>query len=373
MDSEECDSDGVVLDLGDGRTVRCARLPDRIGGAVVAVEELRHNKGNEATFGIWRVRGSQGSAVLKIFRPPTSSWSGFWSTSEDPNHWNYWRREPLAYTTGLASTAYGECGLVPPELLAVDHRPGGMIELWLDYVDGAEGFDWPTSRIARFAYELGAGQARWAGRVPASEWLSRRWLAQYMAGGPSRGVYVRDADWDHPRVAVWPSWVRQELRRLWNERGRALAATEAAERTLCHLDIWPANLIDRQGKSVLLDWAFAGEGAVGEDVGSLILHCFTDGLMPAARLSEVAETSTDKYLEGLRDGGWSGSRDRVRMAIAAGGVAKYSWFGPAVLGRAINDDPGTSSYSRDVSPESAVQRAAELVAFIAEWSRTVLA
>ena len=371
MDDLERELSGLLLDLGNGRTVACSRLPDRIGGTVVAVEELRHNRGNEATFGIWRVRGLEGSAILKILRPPTGNWSDFWPTSEDPAHWNYWQREPLAYETGLVSSAYGECGLVPPELLTTNRRPDSMIELWLADVDGVEGFNWSASRIARFAYELGTGQARWIGRVPETEWLSRRWLAQYMAEGPSRGVCVQDADWDHPLAAVWPNEVRQELRRLWGERGYALAATEAAERTLCHLDVWPANLIDGQGRSVLLDWAFAGEGAVGEDVGSLILHCFTDGLMPAALLPEVAETSTDRYLEGLRDGGWSGSEDRVRSVVAASGVAKYSWFGPAVLSRAVNNDPGTSSYREDLSPASAVQRTAELVAFIAHWSRTV--
>ncbi len=360
--------DGVLLDAGDGRTVTCARVPSRIGSTVVTVESPRHNKGNAATFGIWRVRGDLGSAVLKVARPPAEGPSGFWPTSDDPAHWNYWRREALAYTTGLAATAYGEAGITAPDVLESTVRSDGLVELWLDEVAGTEGFDWPVPRIARFAYELGVGQARWAGRVPESGWLSRRWLAQYLAEGPSLSVEVQERHWDHPRVAVWPPRVRQELRRLWHERDRLLAAAEAGERTLCHLDVWPANLIDSNGTSVLLDWSFVGEGAVGEDVSNLILDSFTDGLMDMALLPELAETATDSYLRGLRDGGWTGSDDRVRAAIAACGAAKYSWLAPAILGRAVRDDLGSSSYNRDGSAEEAVRRVTALFALVADWA-----
>jgi len=313
----------VLLDAGDGKTVTCDRLPSRIGGTAGKVEPLRHNKGNAATFGIWRVHGDLGSAVLKISCPPTAGPSGFWPTSEDPAHWNYWRRETLAYTTGLAATAYGEAGIGVPDLLESTTRDDGLVGLWLDDVGGTEGFDWPVPRTARFAYDLGVGQARWAGRVPEYGWLSRRWLAQYLAEGPPLSVEIEDSYWDHPRVAVWPARVRQELRRLWHEPGRPLAAAAAAERTLCHLDVWPANLIDSKGKSVLLDWSFASEGAVGEDLSNLIIDSFTDGLTDAALLPEVAETCVDSYLRGLRDGGWSGSEDRVRTTIAACGAASF--------------------------------------------------
>jgi hypothetical protein len=71
----------------------------------------------------------------------------------------------LAHGTGLAAMAYGG-EITAPEVLQVSPRPDGKVELWLADVGGAGGFDWPVPRLARFAYELGAGQARWAGRVP---------------------------------------------------------------------------------------------------------------------------------------------------------------------------------------------------------------
>ncbi len=223
-------------------------------------------------------------------------------------------------------------------------------------------------RLARFARELGTTQAQWAGRVPAIPWLSRRWLAQYVAEAPNWVGPVDPAVWDHPNVAPWPEPVRTRLRQLWADRDRMLAVAEAAERTLCHLDVWPANLADEAGTSVLLDWAFAGEGALGEDLANLIVDCFTDGLMDVALLPEVAEAAVDGYLAGLRDGGWAGSDDAVRAAVYASGAAKYSWFGPAMAIRAARDDLGRSSYRQDTSAAAAIRRLTPLVTLIADWA-----
>lgn len=362
-------SEGVPIDMGDGKTVTCSRLPAGLGDSVTSIDQLRHNKKNDATLGIWRVNATHGSAVLKISTPPPhGAPAGFWPTSDEPTHWNYWRRESLAYTTDLAVTAYAEAGIVAPGLLAAVDRPDGLVELWLEDVEGPEGFDWEVSRLVRFAHELGVGQARWAGRVPDHPWLSRRWLTQYLTEGPPLSVDIEDTFWDHSRVAAWPADVRRGLRRLWVERDRMLAAAEASERTLCHLDVWPANLIDGQGRSVLLDWSFTGAGAIGEDVSNLVIDSFTDGLMDPSLLPDVTEGVTEAYLDGLHDGGWTGSKDGVRKAIKLCGAAKYSWLGPAVLGRVVREDLGTSSYNRDSSPDEAARRVLGLVTLISDWA-----
>ncbi|MFC7481034.1 hypothetical protein ACFQX7_14715 [Luedemannella flava] len=67
-----------------------------------AVQPLDHNPLNAATGGIWRVRRNATTAILKILWPGgTVSGRADWATSDDPGHWNYWRREGLAYRTGL--------------------------------------------------------------------------------------------------------------------------------------------------------------------------------------------------------------------------------------------------------------------------------
>jgi len=94
----------VPLNVGD---INPVSVPPAIGGAVLAAEPLRHGQANAATGGIWRVRGPDGTAILKVARRPagTDPAKGF-PTSDEPTHWNYWRRETFAYETGLAGTAW---------------------------------------------------------------------------------------------------------------------------------------------------------------------------------------------------------------------------------------------------------------------------
>ena len=346
---------------------------------------LCHNEGNAATGGIFRVErdaadGKPRSRIVKIARPPRQpppANSTAWQTSDAPDHFNYWRREIHAYETGFAYAAYHDAGIRAPRLDAVVAHENGEIELWLEYVDGRTGFDLSAERLGRFAYELGAGQARWVGRVPAPvelPWLSRRWLAQYLSVGPGANVRVADADWDDPvAAAAWPAPVRDALRRLWESRTRTPAAVEALPHTLCHLDVWPANLIeDTSGASVLLDWSFVGEGSVGEDPANLIVDSVTDGLMDMALLPAVAEAVADGYIRGLEDGGWNGPADGVRAAIAACAAAKYSWLGAQAIATAVHGRRHRSSYNQDDSPVEALARLTPLAELLARWSTDLL-
>lgn len=88
-------------------------------------------------------------------------------------------------------------------------------------------------------------------------------------------------------------------------------------------------------------------------------------------LPELEQSATGRYLEGLRDGGWSGSDDAVRAAIAACGAAKYSWLAPARVGSAARDDLERASYARDTDAVSRLQRLTDLVALIAGWAASI--
>jgi hypothetical protein len=48
------------------------RFPSALGGAIVAAETLRHGLGNAATGGIWQVRRTEGSAILKMAPLPAA-------------------------------------------------------------------------------------------------------------------------------------------------------------------------------------------------------------------------------------------------------------------------------------------------------------
>ncbi|HET9170400.1 MAG TPA: phosphotransferase [Actinospica sp.] len=333
---------------------------------------LRHNEGNGATGGIWRVAEGSRSRILKVARHGEAAPGSAWVTSEDPAHFNYWRREPLAYGSGFADAAYRDGGIRAPRLEEAVTLEDGSIELWLEDVEGGDGFSFSVARLGRFGHELGVGQARWAGRVPGLDevsWLSRGWLRQYVASGPGHDVEASEEAWTHPVAQVWPERVRASLRRLREDRMAVLARAEALPRTLCHLDCWPANLIeDPAGTTVLLDWAFVGEGAIGEDPANLIIDSVTDGLMDAALLPEIAEAVSVGYAEGLTDGGLRMPEGEVRRAIATCAVAKYNWLGAAAIGAAVRGRSGKASYNQDDSAEETLRRITGLATLLADWA-----
>jgi hypothetical protein len=339
-------------------------------GAALRAQELTHNAGNQATGGIWRISGPSGRAVLKVARAGAGD-GGPWATSERADHWNYWRREPLAYQSGFAHRAYAEAGLGAPGLLAaVEPRPG-TVALWLEDVAGLPGTSWSVARLADAAERLGRAQAGWAGRDPPHPWLSRRWLRQYVTSRP----IGEPVAWDHPlAAAVWPAGLRAGLRRLWRRRAELLDLAEALPQTTCHLDVWPMNLIARGGPGeevVLLDWAFAGAGAVGEDVGNLIPDSVADGLIDPALLPEIDQAVTAAYLTGLRAGGWRGRDAQVRRAIAVSGAAKYCWLAPLMLQRLAGGS--ISRFYDRRGPEGMLRGRAGMLHLVAEWGRAALA
>ncbi|HTJ68085.1 MAG TPA: phosphotransferase [Actinospica sp.] len=336
-------------------------------------ELLRHNENNEATGGIWRVAGAGGSRILKVATPPNEERSGVtWRTSETPTHFNYWRRETYAYQTGFADAAYRDGGVRAPRLEDVVVREDGAVELWLEDVPGSDGFAFSVARLGQFGYELGVGQARWVGRVPDADelpWLSRGWLRQYVAEGPGHDVQASDEEWASPVARTWPERVLRTLRRAREDRLELLALAESLPRTLCHLDCWPANLIEgADGASVLLDWAFVGDGAIGEDPANLIIDSVTDGLMDAALLPEIAEAVSAGYVRGLADGGVRTSEDDVRRAIAACAVTKYNWLGPAAVAAAVRGRARKPTYNQDDSAEETLLRISGLATLLADWA-----
>jgi hypothetical protein len=129
------------------------------------------------------------------------------------------------------------------------------------------------------------------------------------------------------------------------------------------------NLIEAGESTVLLDWSFVGEGGIGEDLANLIVDSVADGLMDAALLPEINERATDAYVEGLREGGYTGGADGVRDAVVAAGAAKYAWFGASVLGLAQSGATfGHPQYGQHSSGAEALTALRGLVTLLADWA-----
>lgn len=222
------------------------------------------------------------TVVRKACRPVTTGRHA--AHADDPRHWANWRREPLAYASGLLPTGPG---LAAP-------RCYGVID---DIVYLADVGATPESpRVA--AHRLGRWQAE--ATVPDVPWLSGHQLAQRLA--------VSDLDWTgvevHPHIPA-----------LWERRGELLERLDAVPRVLVHGDFSRGNLTATNDgiDTVVLDWATLGSGPVGADLASLAL-------------TTLQRHITD-YLEGLADRFDTADVELgYRATLALTGASRVHWM-----------------------------------------------
>jgi hypothetical protein len=304
-----------------------------LGEVVQSVEPLAHATRTTATDEVCRVRSASQSAVVKVL---SATASATWPGSDEPSHPGYWLREAELYREGLPS-CYRDADVVMPELLGAFDR-SGAVSLWLEDVRGISGSELSPSSYGRVAARLGRAQCR--GRcVPerVSQAAARHWskgfLRSYLDSwnGVGWSRVHHDDDWELPlvRASFVPS-LRAKLVRLCADRHQMLGWADLLPQTICHHDVWLNNIFDRDDHTVLIDWAFAGYGHLGADVGNLVTDSCGDLLQPTELLPELDASATRGYRMGLEDAGWVGDFRQVRLGMCLM-AAKWSWLVPHML------------------------------------------
>jgi hypothetical protein len=273
--------------------------------------------------GLLRVGGASRpwALILKVCAAASAALEG----------WDYPPREALVYNSGVLGAL--PSGLSAPRCLGVESRPDGTTRLWLEEVADARPGPWPLDRYVLAARHLGRFNGAFlAGEpLPAHPWLSRGWLRGFVeAAGPSVAALGHLAGPGDASLArrLYPPPVVAELKRLWAEREAFLAALDQLPPTFCHLDAFRRNLLGRAGPEgeelVALDWAYAGRGAVGEELAPLVvaglLFFEAEGIAPR----ELDAVCFAAYLEGLQEAGWAGDERQVRLGFAAAGALRYT-------------------------------------------------
>lgn len=169
--------------------------------------------------------------------------------SQSPDHWSYWRRELIAYPSGILPQGPA---LRAPRLFGVADDA-----LYIEYVG-----ERPAT-----TEEAASSVGRWHRRdhTPNQPWLANDQLAQRIA--------VTRLDWSAVEVD-------RRLPALWDQRHDWLSQVDALPRCITHGDFSTGNLrVDRSGV-IALDWATLGLSPVGFDLAHLALATQDESLLP---------------------------------------------------------------------------------------------
>ncbi len=235
-------------------------------------------------------------------------------------------RERLAYQSGLLDDLPG--GLAAPRCFGVVEQEDGSFWIWLEEI--VEEVDkWTPEHYGLAARHLGQFNGAYlAGKpLPSEPWLSKGWLRAFVESA-APGIAQLPSIHEHPVSGrMFPPDVVEGYLRLWEERESFLDALDKLPQTFCHLDAFRRNLFIRRDanghqQTVAADWAFAGMGAVGGELVPLI-----DGSWGFGETNWTIQpydtTGLEGYLEGLRDVGWRGDPQIVRVGYATASALRY--------------------------------------------------
>jgi hypothetical protein len=224
--------------------------------------------------------------------------------------------------------------LAAPRCFGVSEIPGGAYWLWLEAVEDAIGDRWPLEHYGVVARHLGQFNGAYLVGVPmpSGPWVSKGWLRRYVEQAAPSFAHLRTA-LDHPLIRrLLPGDMGPALLDSWDNREFYLSALDRLPRTFCHLDAFRRNLFaahtpDGSDRTVAIDWSYAGEGAISEELVALIGASIAFFEVDATQERELHEIVVAGYLEGLRDAGWRGDPRMVELGLGAGRGVRYTLGG----------------------------------------------
>jgi len=317
---------GVELELA---AAEVARVFGRPVDAFTVEPIDPHLRLHSVTGGVYRVRAGHDSAVLKIVRHGAGATAdGLWGADADVGARNYWKREWLAFGSGLLDRLPGD--LSAPRTLLTTEQDAGECWIWMEDVAGRTGNTLTVADLGTVARALGTTQGAYAAGaapLPDEPWLSRGWLRGWVGVCATSFVPAIGADdgWDDPRIAPLRP-LRAEAAALWDRHEELLAIAESAPPTLNHWDFWPANVFVDGARVVAIDWSQVGIGGLAHDLDQLTLDPVWMQVMPDAPLDDLEAAVLDGYVAGLRAAGYDADDREVRRWYAAAVAARYAWL-----------------------------------------------
>jgi aminoglycoside phosphotransferase (APT) family kinase protein len=281
---------------------------------------------HSVTGGVFRVDWDEASLVIKVVRHGhDDDPDALWVSGSSPQHRNYWKREWLAFDSGLLDNLPGQ--LRAPRTLLTTERGPDEAWIWMEDVEGRPGATWPVDDYASVAFDIGTTQGAYAAGaqvLPTAQWLSRDWLRGWVdALARHAGLVDDDAVWATEPLQSLNS-LRDRFASLWARREALLAVVDAAPRTVVHCDLWPHNLIAADdGTTVAVDWSQVGIGSVAQDLDQLTLDSVWMQVLPGHDLEAIEQMVLPSYLAGLQFSGLEVSLEELEDWYAAAAAVHY--------------------------------------------------
>jgi hypothetical protein len=319
------------------------------------VTPLVHEKTIETTGGLFRFDG-QGwdgaeqkawSAVLKVIKRPGNE-------GEEVQGLGYWRRELLAYQSGmLADLSHlpGGSGVRAPRCYGVNEQPGGAW-IWLENIVESVSPIWTLEQFQQAGRHLGrlAGAYLVGRPLPNYPWLCASLFRSLYADEEWWARFINPAStnhaWQRPVVqAVYAErLLRQGVLQIWTEKEQWLAANEDLPQVLCHNDAHRRNLMlcnasNGQPEMVAIDWGFCGPGGLGNDLGELVGTSLSYFAIDPANAADLEGAVLAGYLAGLGEAGWSGDKRLARLGYL---IALALYWGGTLPCEVASVQPGES-------------------------------
>ena len=358
----------VALD-GDGLVAPVRQLLNDVRAGVESweVASTFGDSGNPCTVGVELIRGvaqgSRGQRVFSLVRKvvcdadvPGLPREGY---MQEPQDWNYWKREAVAYQSGLLETVEGP--MVPVRCLGVEDY-GNAAVMWLEEVrDVASGSEWTFADHLAAAGALGEFNGRAVERDLSGDtypWLVRDFSRGWLSTMPLIGLDVAVEEtsvWRSPALqGVFPNPLGRRIGALLADADALLGLGDRLPKTMTHHDASRNNLFrmardtgSGPARFQLIDWSFVGVAPVGEDLGhqvGLNIFFLLMGRDPSTWWAYEA-AAANAYATGLRRAGVDLPVDvlhtYMRAVAVLGSVtfaaSQVTWLAPD-LGRPAGGD-----------------------------------
>jgi hypothetical protein len=247
------------------------------------------------------------SLILKAIQPDQAQ--------DDPAVCHYWKRDPLAYQSGLLYRLSGQ--VTAPRCLDVRENADGSIWLCLEEIKDEHPRPWSLESYARAARQLGEFNGAYlAGRpLPDEPWVTHDWLRKYLQEAAPSVDYIRQNPADPIINRMLPGITLPLTLAIWEEHERMLKVLEAMPQGFCHQDAFERNLFYRGEELVVIDWTYAGIAPVGTETAALVGAALGVAGFPPSQAKQLDQACFENYLEGLRQAGYQPDPRQVRLCF----------------------------------------------------------